>query len=108
MMYDRYLHLLLIFRARKFIIGLIIRYVSLNIIGTFIILKPRTFVFTVSSTVICFNDIRQDFTHSFCIDISSSWARSSCSEYLHLKSVEFWDFLYSGILRKVIKYSIHL
>jgi hypothetical protein len=34
-------------------------------------------VFTVSSTEISFKDISQEFTRSFCMNINSSWARSS-------------------------------
>jgi hypothetical protein len=42
--------------------------------------NPRTFVFTVSSSaVISSKDIHQDFTHSFCMNINSSWARSYSS-----------------------------
>jgi hypothetical protein len=51
------LHILPIFLARKFIIDLIIRYVSLNIIGKIIIAKPKNIVFTVSSTIISFSNI---------------------------------------------------
>jgi hypothetical protein len=42
-------------------------------------LSPRAFFFTVSSSVISFKDIRQDFTHSSCTNINSSRARSFSS-----------------------------
>jgi hypothetical protein len=37
-------------------------------------LHPTTFVLTVSSAPISLKDIRQDFTHFFCVIISCSWA----------------------------------
>jgi hypothetical protein len=39
-------------------------------------LNPKIFVHTVSSTVICFKDIRQDFTYSFFMNISISSSSS--------------------------------
>jgi hypothetical protein len=47
--------------------------------GEKISLNPRTFIFTVLSAVIRFKDIRQDFTHSFCMNMNNSCARSSSS-----------------------------
>jgi hypothetical protein len=46
-------------------------------------LNPRIFVFTVSFTEMSFKDFRHDFTHFYCKNINSSWARSFCSVYLH-------------------------
>jgi hypothetical protein len=79
--FDKCLHFLTIFLTRKLITGIIIRYVSLDIMKKkTLFLNPRTFVFTVLSTVISFKDIRQDCTHSFCMNIiNSSWAHSSSS-----------------------------
>jgi hypothetical protein len=70
--FDKRLHLLSIFIVRKVITGLIIQYVSWNIIENLLPLNPKTFVFTVSSTVISFKNIHQDFTQSFCMNINNS------------------------------------
>jgi hypothetical protein len=69
------------FLAPKLIIGLIIRHegLSLKITEIKFSLNPRTLVFAVLSAAISFKDIRQDFTHSICMNINSSWARSSSS-----------------------------
>jgi hypothetical protein len=50
-------------------------------------LNPRTFAFTVTSTVTGFKDIHCNFTHSFCANINSSWGPSSSSGSLQIKYV---------------------
>jgi hypothetical protein len=56
---------------------------SISIVGSLmkkiLALSRRKFIFTVSSIIINFKDIRQNFTHSLCMSINSSWARSSSS-----------------------------
>jgi hypothetical protein len=57
-----------IFLARKLTIDLIIGYESMNI-RSFISLNTRKRLFAVSYTVNILRDIRQDFTHSFCVNL---------------------------------------
>lgn len=62
----------------------------------------RRFFFTLPPTVISLKNIRQNFTHSFQVNMNNSQApRISCT-----KCVKLWNVLYSCELKKErIKYS---